>query len=89
MASKKEILGKIRILITQDFKDPNEAFNFFDKNGDGYLEYGEMKKLVKQAKVNGFLSGMVADKIIGGLDKDSNKKLNWKEFSKAVKVLLS
>ena len=89
MASKKAILGKIRILITQDFKDPNEAFNFFDKNGDGYLEYGEMKKLVKKAKVNGFLSGMVADKIIDGLDKDSNKKLSWQEFRKAVKVLLS
>ncbi len=89
MASKKEILGKIRILITQSFKNPEEAFNFFDKNGDGYLEYKEVKKLVKRAKVSGYLSSIVANKIIRGLDKDVNKKLNWKEFSKATKELLS
>ncbi len=89
MASKKEILGKIRILITQSFKNPEEAFNFFDKNGDGYLEYKEVKKLVKKAKVSGYLSSIVANKIIRGLDKDVNKKLNWKEFSKATKELLS
>lgn len=88
MASKKEILGKIRILITQKFKNPEDAFNFFDKNGDGYLEYGEVKKLVKKAKVSGYLSSIVANKIIRGLDKDVNKKLNWKEFSKATKELL-
>lgn len=89
MASKKEILGKIRILITRKFKNPEDAFNFFDKNGDGYLEYGEVKKLVKKAKVSGYLSSIVANKIIRGLDKDVNKKLNWKEFSKATKELLS
>ena len=88
MASKKEVLGKIRILITQKFKDPKDAFNFFDKNGDGYLEYGELKKLIKKAKVNRFLAPVVANKIIRGLDKNKNKKLNWKEFSKAAKVLL-
>lgn len=89
MASKKEILGKIRILITQKFNDPQEAFNFFDKNGDGYLNKAELVALVKSAKVNGFLSKVVAKTIMVGLDKDTNKKLNWKEFSKAVKVLLS
>jgi len=89
MASKKEVLGKIRILITQKFKDPEKAFNFFDKNGDGYLTYDEIKKLVKKAKVNRFLAPVVANKIIRGLDKNKNKKLNWKEFSKAAKVLLS
>jgi len=89
MASKKEILGKIKILITRKFKNPNDAFNFFDKNGDGYLEYGELKKLIKKAKVNRFIAPVVANKIIRGLDKNENKKLNWKEFSKATKVLLS
>lgn len=89
MASKKEILGKIRILITQQFDDPQEAFNFFDKNGDGYLTKTELVALVKSAKVNRFLSKVVAKTILSGLDKDKNEKLNWKEFSKAVKVLLS
>ena len=89
MASKKEILGKIRILITQQIENPQDAFNFFDKNGDGYLTNAELIELVKSAKVNRFLSKVVAKTIIAGLDKDANKKLNWKEFSKAVKVLLS
>ena len=89
MASKKEVLGKIKILITRKFKNPEDAFNFFDKNGDGTLEYSEIKKLVKKAKVNRFLSSVVANKILRGLDKDKDKKLTWKEFSKAAKVLLS
>ena len=89
MASKKEVLGKIKILITRKFKNPKDAFNFFDKNGDGTLEYSEIKKLVKKAKVNRFLSSVVANKILRGLDKDKDKKLTWKEFSKAAKVLLS
>ena len=70
MASKKEILGKIKILITRKFKNPNDAFNFFDKNGDEYLEYGELKKLIKKAKVNRFIAPVVANKIIRGLDKN-------------------
>lgn len=89
MASKKEILGKIRILITQKFKDPQEAFNFFDKNGDGYLSRKELKKLVKESKVSGFLSGMVASKMIEGLDKNKDKKFNWQEFKKAADNLIS
>lgn len=88
MAGRKEILKKIRILITQEFDNPQDAFNFFDKNGDGYLNTSELTKLVKSASVNGFLSKMVAKTIIKGLDNDTNKKLNWKEFSKAVKKLM-
>jgi len=88
MASRKEILKRIRILITQEFDNPQDAFNFFDKNGDGYLTTAELTKLVKSAKVNGFLSKVVAKTILNGLDKDTNRKLNWKEFSKAVKKLM-
>jgi len=89
MASKKEILNKIRILITQKFNDPKEAFDFFDKNGDGYLSRKELKALVKKSKVSGFLSGIVASKMIEGLDKDKDKKFNWKEFKKATENLIA
>ena len=88
MASKKEILNKIKILITQDFDTPQEAFAFFDKNGDGYLTKKELKKLIKSAKVNRLISGMVADKMLNGLDADKNKKFDWKEFKKAVEQLV-
>ena len=88
MASKKEILKKIRILITQKFNSPEEAFKFFDKDKDGYLTKKELKVLVKEANVNRFLSGTVASKMIESLDKDKNKKFNWKEFKASVDKLL-
>lgn len=88
MASKKEILGLIRILITQEFNTAEDAFNFFDKNKDGYLTKKELKKLVKSAKVNSFISGIVASKMIEGLDKDKNKKFDWQEFKAAVDSLI-
>jgi len=89
MASKKEILAKIRILITQKFNTPNEAFNFFDKNQDGFLTKKELKKLVKEAKVSRLISGIVAGKMIKGLDKDQNKKFDWNEFKIAVDDLIA
>ena len=89
MASKREILDKIRILITQKFKTPKEAFNFFDKNKDGYLNKKELKKLVKNAKINRLISGIVASKMIDGLDADKNKKFDWLEFKAAVDSLVS
>jgi len=89
MSTKKEIFKKLRILITQKFKDPKEAFDFFDKNSDGYLSKKELKKLVKESKVNGFLSGIVASKMIEGLDQNKDKKFNWQEFKKAVDDLVA
>lgn len=89
MASKKEILNKIRILITQKFDSPEDAFKFFDKNGDGFLDRKELKKLVKEAKVAGYVSGIVAKKMIKGLDEDKDKKFNWNEFKKAVDNLIA
>ena len=37
MLSKETILNKIQILITHHFNTPEEAFAFFDKDGDGKL----------------------------------------------------
>jgi len=88
MASKREILNKIRILITQSFKTPKQAFHFFDKNKDGYLNKKELKKLVKNAKVSGLISGIVAGKMLDGLDSDKNKKFDWTEFKNAVDSLV-
>ncbi len=88
MASKKQILSKLRILITQTFDDPKKAFNFFDKNGDGNLSVLELKTLISEAKVNSFLSGIVANKLIAELDTDKDKQFNWQEFRKAVKKLI-
>ena len=89
MSTKKEIFNKLRILITQKFNSPKEAFEFFDKNSDGFLSRKELKALVKESKVNGFLSGIVAKKMIEGLDANKDKKFNWQEFKKAVDDLVA
>lgn len=88
MASKKAILKKVRILLTQTFDDPQKAFEFFDKNEDGKLSKKELKNLLKSSGVNGFISGVAAKKMIKGLDKSKDKALDWTEFKKAVDSLI-
>jgi len=84
MASKKTILKKIQILITNHFETPEDAFAFFDKNGNGKLTKREITKLLKQAEISGFIRGIVSNKLIEGYDKDGDGYINWKEFKNAV-----
>ncbi len=88
MASKKAILKKLRILITQKFDTAQAAFSFFDKNEDGFLTKKELKNLIKDAKVSRLLSGIVADSMLDGLDGDEDKKFNWQEFKTAADSLI-
>ena len=88
MASKKQILNKLKILITQKFDSPEDAFHFFDKNGDRRMNVAELKKLVAEAEVSNFLSGIVARKLMDELDADRDKQFNWREFRRAVKKLV-
>ncbi len=84
MASKKTILKKIQIVLTKHFENPEDAFNFFDKNGDGKLSKKEIVRLLKEAEINGFIRGLVGSKLIDGYDKDGDGEINWKEFKTAV-----
>lgn len=87
MASKKEkeILSKIKILLTRKFENPEDAFNFFDKNKDGDLARSEVKSLLKEAKVNKFIRGIVSKKLIEKFDESEDKRIAWKEFKTAIK----
>lgn len=84
MASKKQILRKIQIVITNHFNTPEDAFNFFDKSGNGKLSKKEIVKLLKDAEISGFIRGIVSSKLIEGYDKDNDGYINWKEFKTAV-----
>lgn len=85
MASKKQIVDKIKILISTKFDDPKSAFEFFDKDSDGSLNKKEIKKLLKSAKISRWLQSIVAAKIIEGLDKNKGKSVDWKEFQAIIK----
>jgi Ca2+-binding EF-hand superfamily protein len=89
MSKKKEILKKVKLLITQSFDNPEDAFSFFDKNEDGKIEKRELKKLIRAAEVSRFISGIAAGQMLKGLDGDEDEKLDWQEFKKGVKELLA
>jgi len=84
MGTKETILNKIQILITNHYNTPEEAFAFFDEDGDGKLTKGEIKDLLKKAEISGFIRGMVSSKLIHGYDKDADGLINWKEFKFAI-----
>jgi Ca2+-binding EF-hand superfamily protein len=84
MATKESILNKIQILITNQFDNPEEAFQFFDKDGDGKLKRSEIVKLLKEAEISGFIRGLVASKLVEGYDHSGDELINWEEFKAAV-----
>jgi len=87
MASKKDILKKLKILITRRFESDEDAFNYFDKNSNLYLDRDEVVDLLKEAGVNRWISALAANQIIDKFDKDGNEQLDWKEFKQAIKAL--
>lgn len=84
MATKDMILDKIQILITNKFQTPEEAYNFFDEDGDGKLKKSEIVELLKKAEISGFLRGIVSSKLIEGYDKSGDEYIDWEEFKEAV-----
>jgi len=87
MSAKENVLRKIRILITNQFDSPEEAFQFFDSDKDGRLRKTEIKKLLRSAEINGFLSGFVANELLKGYDKSSDDTISWDEFKVAIAEL--
>ena len=87
MGAKESILRKIRTLITNQFDTPEEAFSFFDSDKDGRLKVSEIKRLLKDAEVNGFLRGIVASELLKGYDNSGDDTINWEEFKIAISEL--
>ena len=84
MGTKEDVLNKIQILITNHFKTPEEAFAFFDKDGDGKLTKGEITELLKKAETSGFIRGIVSSKLVEGYDKSKDELIDWEEFKMAI-----
>ena len=83
-SKEQEILDKIKIVLTQKFENPEAAFSFFDKDGDGTLNKKEIEKLLKEAEVSGFIRGLVASKLIEKFDNSEDENIGWEEFETAV-----
>ena len=87
MASKKDILNKLKILISRRFKSDEDAMNYFDKNSNLYLEKSEVVDLLKEAGVSRWITNIAAGQIISKFDENGDDKLGWEEFKKAIKAL--
>jgi hypothetical protein len=87
MEAKENILRKIRILITNQFDSPEEAFSFFESEDCGRLKISEIKRLLKGAESNGFISGFVADKLFINYKSSCDDTINWEEFKLAISEL--
>lgn len=84
MATKESILNKLQILISTQFNSPEEAFAYFDADGNQKLERKEVVRLLKEAEINGFIRGIVASKLVEGYDTSADKYIDWAEFKAAV-----
>ncbi|MBL7559794.1 EF-hand domain-containing protein [Olleya sp. YSTF-M6] len=84
MSTKDQILKKIEILLTNHFESPKNAFDFFDENGDKKLSKSEIKNLLQEAEISGFIRGIVASKLIEGYDVDGDQLISWSEFKTAI-----
>jgi Ca2+-binding EF-hand superfamily protein len=87
MGAKENILRDIHKLITTKFTTTEEAFIAFDKDKDGALNKDEIKDLLKEAGVNGFIRGMVAGEMLKGYDKTGDETINKEEFTIAIAEL--
>lgn len=87
MATKESILNKLQILISTQFNTPQEAFAFFDEDGDQRLDRKEVIKLLKEAEINGFIRGIVASKLVEGYDTSGDQYIGWSEFKAAVEEI--
>ena len=84
MATKESILNKLQVLLATQFNTPEEAFAYFDGDGDRRLNRKEIIRLLKQAEVNGFIRGIVASKLVEGYDSSGDEYISWDEFKAAV-----
>jgi Ca2+-binding EF-hand superfamily protein len=87
MIAEESVLRKIRILITNQFDSPEEAFRFFNSEKKGRLKKFEIKRMLRAAVINGFIRDAVANELLKGYDISSDDTINWEEFKVSIAAL--
>ena len=93
MASKEqeELVAKIKILLNQKYGDESmesmrKLFDEYDRDKDQKISPEELERLLKDANIgNGLTRGAWVRGVVGALDQNGDKKIDWKEFTDAVK----
>ncbi len=87
---QEELVQKVQALMAKKFGDASpesmrKLFDEYDRDGDGKIEGHELEALLVDAGVgNAFTRGAWVRGIISAMDQDSDKRVDWAEFSKAV-----
>jgi len=69
--------------ITRDFERIQKAFDFFDQDGDGYIDQDELEMALTDSKVPGSSSEIFIE-VIKGSDLDNDGKISFDEFNQAM-----
>lgn len=88
---QEELVEKIQKLLKKKYGDSSienmrKLFDEYDRDKDQKISADELERLLKDADVgNGLTRGAWVKGVIGALDKNSDKKIDWDEFTAAIK----
>ncbi len=88
---QEELVTKIKALLVKQYggitlESMRKLFDFYDKNHDNKISGDELETLLKDADIGNRLTrGAWIKGIIGHLDENGNKQIDWEEFAKAVR----
>ena len=87
---QEELVTKIKALLQKQYGDTTmistrKLFDKYDVNKDGKISDKELEQLLKDAGVgNALTRGAWIKGIIGALDKNGDRQIDWGEFEAAV-----
>ncbi|HEY4120575.1 MAG TPA: EF-hand domain-containing protein [Byssovorax sp.] len=87
---QEELVTKIKALLNKKYGGTSDAslrtlFDHYDSNKDGKISDKDVEQLLKDADIGNFATrSMWIKGIVGALDKDGDKQIDWDEFSAAV-----
>lgn len=87
---QEELVARIKALLAKKYGDTSmesarKLFDEYDTNHDQKISERELEQLLKDASVgNAMTRGMWVKGIVGALDKNGDKQIDWAEFSAAV-----
>ena len=93
MASKEqaELVEKIQKLLQKKYGDASvdsmrKLFDEYDRDRDQKISPDELERLLKDADIgNSFTRGAWVKGVIGALDQNADRKIDWDEFTAAIK----
>ena len=88
---QEELVEKIQKLLKKKYGDSSienmrKLFDEYDRDKDQKISPAELETLLKDADIgNSFTRGAWVKGVIGALDQNADRKIDWAEFTAAIK----